>query len=305
MFPFANSNGGGDTLNNKIGPYHVVDLPPARRVWLNMLDLPRPTHCMVGLLEVDVTVARQFIAEHKARTGETLSFTGFLTFCLARAVDEDKAVQAYLKGRKQLVLFDHVGVGLMVERKIGERRVLTGHVIQGANRKTYREIHQEIRSVQSNLVPASAETVSWFHSAMLLPWPLSRLFNALLRMVVSRDPTIVTSMAGTVGISSVGMFGKGHGGWGIFTASHVLDLVVGSIAWKPAVVEGRIEPREILCLTVLFDHDIVDGAPAVRFTRRLVELIESGYGLGEDFHTNSLKGEKTWIKSYGSKSPPG
>jgi pyruvate/2-oxoglutarate dehydrogenase complex dihydrolipoamide acyltransferase (E2) component len=46
-------------------------------------------------------------------------------------------------------------------------------------------------------------------------------------------------------------------------------------------VEGRIEPREILNLTVAFDHDIVDGAPATRFTRRLVELIESGYGLDE------------------------
>jgi pyruvate/2-oxoglutarate dehydrogenase complex dihydrolipoamide acyltransferase (E2) component len=43
---------------------------------------------------------------------------------------------------------------------------------------------------------------------------------------------------------------------------------------------GReIEPREILNLTVMFDHDIVDGAPAARFMRRLVELIESGYGL--------------------------
>jgi hypothetical protein len=45
-------------------------------------------------MEVDVTVARQFIEEHRARTGETLSFTGFLTLCLARAVDENKAVQA-------------------------------------------------------------------------------------------------------------------------------------------------------------------------------------------------------------------
>lgn len=35
---------------------------------------------MYGLLEVDVTVVRQFIAEHKTRTGETLSFTGFLTY---------------------------------------------------------------------------------------------------------------------------------------------------------------------------------------------------------------------------------
>jgi hypothetical protein len=45
--------------------------------------------------------------------------------------------------------------------------------------------------------------------------------------------------------------------------------------------EGRIEPREILNLTVMFDHDVIDGAPATCFTRRLVELIESGYGLAE------------------------
>jgi hypothetical protein len=77
------------------------------------------------------------------------------------------------------------------------------------------------------------------------------------------------------------MFGEGHSGWGIFPVTQVLGLVVGSIAWKPAVVEGRVEPREILHLTVTFDHNIVDGAPATRFTRRLVELIEDGYGLEE------------------------
>jgi pyruvate/2-oxoglutarate dehydrogenase complex dihydrolipoamide acyltransferase (E2) component len=56
---------------------------------------------------------------------------------------------------------------------------------------------------------------------------------------------------------------------------------VGGITWKPTVVEGRIEPRKILNLTVTFDHDIVDGGPATRFVRRLVELIESGCGLTE------------------------
>jgi pyruvate/2-oxoglutarate dehydrogenase complex dihydrolipoamide acyltransferase (E2) component len=47
------------------------------------------------------------------------------------------------------------------------------------------------------------------------------------------------------------------------------------------VIEGQIVPREILNLTVTFDHEVIDGAPAVRFTRRLVELIECGYGLDE------------------------
>jgi pyruvate/2-oxoglutarate dehydrogenase complex dihydrolipoamide acyltransferase (E2) component len=78
------------------------------------------------------------------------------------------------------------------------------------------------------------------------------------------------------------MFGKGHSGWGIATTPHSLGLVVGSMSLKPAVVEGRIEPRQILNLTVLFDHDVVDGAPAARFVSRLVELIESGYGLCEE-----------------------
>jgi pyruvate/2-oxoglutarate dehydrogenase complex dihydrolipoamide acyltransferase (E2) component len=57
--------------------------------------------------------------------------------------------------------------------------------------------------------------------------------------------------------------------------------VVGGIARKPAEVEGRIELRDLIDLTLIFDHDVVDGAPAARFTRRLVELIESGYGLDE------------------------
>ncbi len=88
-------------MSEQIRPYHVVDLTPGRRIWLNMLDLSGPIQAMYGLLEVDVTMARQFIAEHKRRTGEALSFTGFLALCLARAVEENKEVQAYLKGRKQ------------------------------------------------------------------------------------------------------------------------------------------------------------------------------------------------------------
>ena len=280
-------------MSERTGPYHVVDLSPGRRLMINMLNLSGPKHSMYGLLEVDVTVARQFIAEHKARTGETLSFTGFLTLCLARAVDEDKSVQAYLKGRKQIVLFEDVDVGLMIERKIGEKHALMGYVIRGANHKTYLEIHQEIRSVQSEPVPPDRGLPPLFRSAMLLPWPLSRLVNALFNMIMRRDPTIPVSMGGTVCITAIGMFGEGHSGWGIFPVTAVLGLVVGSIARKPAVVEDRIEPREILHLTVVFDHDLIDGAPAARFTRRLVDLIESGYGLVEDRARTATDTEET------------
>jgi len=266
-------------MREKIGPYRVVDLPPERRLMINMLGLSESNHNMYALLESDVTVARQIIGEHKSLTGEALSFTGFLACCLGRAVEENKEVQSYLKGRKQLILFDDVDVGVMVEHTVGEKKVLMGHVIRGANRKTYRQIHDEIRQVQSAPLPLDQGLPRWFRTAMLLPGPLSWLFRTIFLIAIRRDPTIITSMGGTVGITTVGMFTAGHSGWGIYPATETLGLIVGSIAIKPAVVEGRIEPREILNLTLIFDHDVVDGAPAARFTHRLVELIESAYGL--------------------------
>jgi len=108
---------------------------------------------MYGLLEVDVTVARQIFAAYRSRTGEGLSFTAYLVFCLAQAVDKDKTVQACLKGCKQMVIFDDVNVEMMVEREAEGKRQLMGHVSRAANRKSCRDIHRGIRSVQSGPVP--------------------------------------------------------------------------------------------------------------------------------------------------------
>jgi pyruvate/2-oxoglutarate dehydrogenase complex dihydrolipoamide acyltransferase (E2) component len=259
----------------------VLDLPSARRDTPNLLEVYWWKHSVYGLLEVDVTVVRQFIAAHKARTGEALSFTGYLAFCLAHAVAEHPSVQAYLKGRKHLVVFDDVDVGLPVERTIGGTRAPMGHVIRRANHKTFLEIHQEIRAVQTQAVPQNKGMPSWLRFGLLLPWPLSKLFIALLRAAIRRDPRVLVAQSGTVGVTALGMFGHSSG-WALTPPMHSLSLVVGGIAQKPAVLEGRIEPREILNLTVAFDHDVVDGAPAARFVRRLLELIESGYGLAED-----------------------
>ncbi len=268
-------------MEKKPAAYQTVDLPTGRRLMINMLNLAKPRQSMIGLLEVDVTTPRQLIAVYKERTGEAISFTGFLTLCLGRAVEENKEVQAYLKGSKQLIFFEDVDVGIMVEHKSGEKRRLMGYVVRAANHKTILEIHNEIRAVQTAPLPASRGLPGWFRRAMLLPGPLYRIVRAFIRWAFRRDPLIGISMGGTVSITSVGMFGEGHSGWGIFPATEVLGLVVGSIAWKPGVVEGRVEPREILHLTLVFDHEVIDGAPAARFTHRLIELIESGYGLSE------------------------
>jgi pyruvate/2-oxoglutarate dehydrogenase complex dihydrolipoamide acyltransferase (E2) component len=57
-------------------------------------------------------------------------------------------------------------------------------------------------------------------------------------------------------------------------------VTVGGIATKPRYIDGHLEPRELLDLTISVDHAIVDGAPAARFARRLTDLFEQADGLG-------------------------
>ena len=63
--------------------------------------------------------------------------------------------------------------------------------------------------------------------------------------------------------------------------NHSLQLTLGGIGEKPGVVNGRVEVRKVMSVTVSFDHDVIDGAPAARFMHRLKKLIESGCGLDE------------------------
>jgi len=80
---------------------------------------------------------------------------------------------------------------------------------------------------------------------------------------------------GTVMVTSVGMIGEMHG-WIIPVSVHPLCFAIGSVVKKPWVVDDEIKIREILYLTALVDHDVIDGAPAVRAFTHLKDLIESG-----------------------------
>ena len=95
-------------------------------------------------------------------------------------------------------------------------------------------------------------------------------------------PARVEEALGTVTLSAVGMLGKGAG-WGIPPSSpSICWVTVGGIGEKRADVEESLAAREYLSLTVSCDHRMIDGAPAARFTERLKDLIENGYGLPPD-----------------------
>jgi pyruvate/2-oxoglutarate dehydrogenase complex dihydrolipoamide acyltransferase (E2) component len=251
----------------------VVPFAKPRRVIVGYLDAASRKHLVHALVEMDVTVPREMIREHRSRTGETLSFTAFVVACVARAVDADRSVHAYRLGRGRLVVFDDVDVCALVERGSGAERIAAPYVFRAANTRTYHEIHEELRTVQAGEVPSFRQ----MEAGGRLPRFMGRWFWRAL----GRGPHLWKRLSGTVGVTAVGMFGEG-GGWGIPLSAYTLNVTVGGIAAKPGFgPDGRVEPREYLCLTISVDHDVVDGAPAARFTQRLKELVEGGYGLAE------------------------
>jgi len=252
--------------------YKVVPNPKIRRWFAAAFRSAQHTPMTHGLIEVDVTRARAFLREHKAKTGESLSFTAFLIACLGKAVDENKAVQALRKGSKRLVLFEDVDVYTLIERNVAGQKQIIPYTIRAANRKTVRELHHEIRAAQAEDVE---KVLTWLQ---YLPDFLFGPFFWAFSWIGRRYPQAWKQYVGTVGITAVGMFGKGAG-WGIPPALPTLMITVGGIGEKPAIVDGQLVTRDYLNLTISFDHDIIDGAPAVRFTQRLKDLIESGYGL--------------------------
>lgn len=249
--------------------YKVLPFPEARRLVTDIGWLSRDKNTIYGLLEFDVTAPRQRMREHREKSRERLSFTAYLAACAGRAVEGNRYLHAYRDWLGRLVLFEEVDIATMIEVEKDGKRFPVGHIIRAANQKSFREIHTEIREAQAK--PVEDQGAQRLFSFRRLPGFLRRLLLWLLE----RNPHQVKQFKGTVLLTAVGMFGGG-GGWGIGLPSHTLGITIGGIAKKPGIVEGRIEPREYLNVTLGFDHDIVDGAPAARFAQRFRELVESG-----------------------------
>jgi len=272
-------------MKQKRDDYEVVPYPKLRRVLEVMYPSVQRKPMIHGLIEVDVTRAREFLRNHKAKTGESLSFTAFIIACLGKAVDENKSLHACRKGRKHLILFDEVDVATPIEREMAGQKQPIIYIIRAANKKTFREIHYEIRAAQVEEVEKAWEGFTAIDWLRFLPIVFIRIGWWAFCWMRRTYPQVQKKYGGTVGITAVGMFGKGAG-WGIPVNDHTFDVTLGGIAEKPGVVDGQIAIREYLCMTLSFDHTMIDGAPAARFTQRLKDLIESGYGL-DDFTVES------------------
>jgi len=97
--------------------------------------------------------------------------------------------------------------------------------------------------------------------------------RARQRKLDSKDLT-----GGTFTITNLGGIG-GTGFTPIVNYPEVAILGISRGRLEPVVHNGEIVPRLMMPLSLSYDHRVIDGAIAARFTRRLAEMLENPYQL--------------------------
>jgi pyruvate/2-oxoglutarate dehydrogenase complex dihydrolipoamide acyltransferase (E2) component len=262
----------------KKAEHQVVHYPESRIATIDLGRIALGKHHLAGLLEVDVTDVLVRLKEHSA-AGQSVSFFAWIVKTIAAVVAENRYVHGVAGPGNSTIVFDDVDVSVIVERKVRGTRVPLPLLIKKAHEKSVEEIYSEIRQARKQAIADQSNYVlsdnRGSRFAMRLYYVLPRWLRLFTLGRILNNPHRRKTMMGTVVVTSVGTVG-GLPGWVIPKSMHNLCFALGSIVKKPWVVDNEIRVRDILHLTVLVDHDVVDGIPAVRFAAKLVDRIEKG-----------------------------
>jgi pyruvate/2-oxoglutarate dehydrogenase complex dihydrolipoamide acyltransferase (E2) component len=268
--------------------------PYTRIYTIDSLAIAKDKHHIGALLELDVTDSRRRLRRLRAGGGQPVSFLGWALKCLSQAIREYPEACAIYLPKRRLLLLPTIDLNVVVEREVQGQRVPLPVVIRDAGSKSMAQLSAEVLRAQEE--PLSEQIVLGAGRARfserlycLLPAWLRRI--ALRRVL--RRPESYRSRMGAVSVTSVGMFGKVNG-WFLPLGFTPLIVGLGTITRKPWAHENAVQLRDVLHLSLLMDHDVMDGAPMARFVARLSELLETSWGLptGEPAQAERLQREK-------------
>lgn len=253
----------------------IIPYPKDRKLTADLFAISLQQPNIFGLTELDVTIPMKNINEMK-KNKIKISFLAFIVKCLAEAVNSHKLVQGMKKGKNKIVIFDDVDVCTILEPEELWKKVPLTYIVRKAQEKSLSTINDEIQKAKETREEKYIEMEKTIDNLLKIPrWIRRKVIERKYR----KDPDFRKKHAGTVCLTSIGAYFSGRAGWAIPISSNPLFVILGGIEEKPVVRKNEIVIRKMLNVTVVFNHDIIDGAPAANFVRTFGELVEEGFGL--------------------------
>jgi pyruvate dehydrogenase E2 component (dihydrolipoamide acetyltransferase) len=209
----------------------------ARRMQESWRAVPRVTQ----FDEADVTAInelRKKFAPAYEKAGAKLTLTPLILKAVAATLKKHPLFNASLdEATNEIILKDYIHLGLAVDTEQG----LLVPVIRDVDKKTLLQLSKDVAE--------------------------------LAEKARDRKVSLEDLKGGTFTISNQGAIGGAHF-TPIINLPEVAILGLGRSQMKAAVRDDKIVPRLMMPLTVAYDHRLIDGGSAARFTVDLVQALE-------------------------------
>ncbi len=228
------------------GNVEIVEMDRMRKLIADHMVMSKHTSPHVtSFVEADVTNLVNWRSrikdEFKKKTGESITFTPIFVEAVARAIRDFPMINSSVNG-SQIIVKKDVNIGMAAALPSGN---LIVPVIKSAD--------------QLNLVG------------------LTKQVNALAARARAGQLKPEEIQGGTFTLTNVGTFGNVMG-TPIINQPQVAILAVGAIRKKPAVLETEfgdvIAVRQMMFLSLSYDHRVVDGMLGGSFLRRVADYLE-------------------------------
>jgi len=212
-----------------------------RKISERMLKSLQTTAQVTHVDEADMTelvLLREAFKGSAEKRGVHLTYMPFIIKALIPALKEFPYINASLDDQGgNIVLKKYYNIGIATDTEQG----LVVPVVRDADRKDIFELAGEIEGLAD------------------------KARKGELSLEEVRGSTFTITNVGAIG----GLFATP-----IVNIPEVAILGLHKIAKRPVVKDGKIEVRDTTYLSLSFDHRVVDGAYAARFTSRVIETIQ-------------------------------
>ncbi len=222
-------------------PPNLQALTPARRITAQRTAESARTAPHVTLTtEADATALVSAREQLIAELGEKVSYNALLVAIAARALKEHPQLNAsWAEGG--IALHNHIAIGVAVDTP---------------------------RGLYVPVVPDASSPLVQIH----------RVLTELLARTLAGTAGNDDFSGGTFTITNLGMY-EIDAFTPIVNQPQCAILGVGRIAGKPVARGEQVVVRQMMTLSLSFDHRVVDGAPAAQFLQRIKALIERPFAL--------------------------
>jgi pyruvate dehydrogenase E2 component (dihydrolipoamide acetyltransferase) len=230
---------GSSSTGDEHVPVRGVRRLTAEKMARSAREIPHVT----TFLTVDATRLDAFRSDMEAQLGSKLTALPVMVRAFVEVLKQHRSLNAsFDAAASEIILRGDIHIGVATETERG----LLVPVVRNADR----------------------------HGIAALAAEISRLVEAARAGRSAPDELT----GGTVTVTNVGSFGAEFG-TPIINHPESSILAIGVIEPRALVVDGRVEARRAVTLSLSFDHRVLDGAEAGRALRALGNLLEDPSGL--------------------------